>query len=154
MTGWSSTHPLPFTSAANNSSEHEVQTQCSLGLPQRKPNPRPRPQSESFWRGSPLWPCPSINCGVGHLKEVRKNKGGVFAPCDQKDSQNPETCQVSCTILNVRGSDPAICELCLSTVGRTPSLGVCFREKRRTLRAETVTQCSLCSVVAAVQKNR
>ena len=55
--------------------------------------------------------------------------GGFFSPRDQKDSNDDSTCQVSCSILGVRGSDPAICQLCLTAVGGTPYLGVLSREK-------------------------
>ena len=112
--------PLPFTSAAIN---------MFSGSPAKKTKSSFSSSARKFISGNPLWPCPSVHCDAGHLKEIRKNKGGVFAPCDQKNSQDPETCQVSCTILTVRGSDPAICELCLTTVGGTPSLGVLSGEK-------------------------
>jgi len=52
----------------------------------------------AFLAGNPLWPCPS-NCCEGLLKQIADKKGGFFAPCDQKDSQDLKTCQVSCSIL-------------------------------------------------------
>eukprot|EP00903_Cladosiphon_okamuranus_P016353 g15081.t1 len=80
-----------------------------------------------FVAGNPLWPCPSKYCD-GLLKQIPKKKGGLFVPCDKNDSQDPDTCQVSCTLLTARGK-PAPCELCLTPVGGTPSLGVLSDEK-------------------------
>ena len=98
------------------------------GSPAKKIKTDSSSSKRKFLAGNPLWPCPSIYC-EGLLKQVPKNKGGFFSPCDQKDSQDPETCQVSCSLLSARGPNPASCELCLSAVGGTPSLGVLSGKK-------------------------
>ena len=99
------------------------------GSPAKKIKSSSSSSKRKFTAGNPLWPCPSIVCVPGLLKAVPKTNGGFFSPCDQKDSQDLTTCQVSCTILSARGSDPPICQLCLTSVGGTPSLGVLSGEK-------------------------
>ncbi|CAB1105735.1 unnamed protein product [Ectocarpus sp. CCAP 1310/34] len=106
------------------------------GSPAKKIKSSSSTSKRKFIAGNPLWPCPSIVCVPGLLKAVPKTNGGLFSPCDQKDSQDSTTCQVSCSILSARGSDPPICQLCLTSVGGTPSLGVLSGEKNSQGRDE------------------
>ncbi|CAB1101708.1 unnamed protein product [Ectocarpus sp. CCAP 1310/34] len=95
----------------------------------------PSSSKRKFLAGNPLWPCPSNYCD-GLLKKIPKTKGGFFTPCDQKQSNDPNTCQVSCSFLSERGPNPVKCELCLTPVGGTPSLGVLSGEKTDQGRGE------------------